>query len=203
MPTRSFDIEDFSVIRLSAAQDVQVKLGGKPSVKAKGPAEALDRLSVTVADGTLSIAQRGRGRDEIAIKVTAPVLRRASIAGSGGLSIDRVAGEAFEGSIAGSGDMDIAAIEVERARFSIAGSGNVRAAGRADRAGACIAGSGNADLSALESRDAHVSIAGSGNVSAHAADAAHVSILGSGNVRILGGAQCEVSRLGSGRVNCE
>ena len=202
MPTRSFDIEDFSAIRLSAAQNVEVKTGGKPSVKAKGADEALDRLTVTAADGTLSIAQRGRWREAVTIKVTVPALRRASIAGSGGLSIDRVAGETFEGSIAGSGDLNIAAVEVERAKFSIAGSGNVRAAGRAKRSGACIAGSGNANLGELESKAAHVSIAGSGNVLAHAAETANVTILGSGNVRILGGAECEISRLGSGRVQC-
>jgi hypothetical protein len=200
MPTRSFDIEDFSAIRLSAAQDVEVKTGGKPSVKAKGEAAALDRLAVTTTDGTLSITQRGRGRDPVSIKVSVPALRRAAITGSGGLSIDRVKGEAFEGSIAGSGDLSIEAIEVERTRFSIAGSGNVRAAGRAKRSSACIAGSGNANLGELESETAHVSIAGSGNVLAHAAETANVTILGSGNVRIVGGAECEVSRLGSGRV---
>lgn len=200
MPTRSFDIDDFSAIRLSAAQDVQVKTGGKPSVKAKGADEALDRLAVTAADGTLSIAQRGRGRDTVSIKVTVPALHRASITGSGGLSIDRVAGETFEGSIAGSGDLSIETVEVERARFSIAGSGNVQASGHVKRSGACIAGSGNADLGELKSEAAHVSIAGSGNVLAHAAETANVTILGSGNVRIVGGAECEVSRLGSGRV---
>lgn len=202
MPTRSFEVEDFSAIRLSAAQDVEVRTGGKPSVKAKGAADVLDRLTIATASGTLSIAQRGRGREPVSIKVTVPALHRASITGSGGLSIDRVAGDTFEGSIAGSGDLRIAAIEVERARFSIAGSGNVRAAGRADRAGACIAGSGNANLGELESKAAHVSIAGSGNVLAHAAETANVTILGSGNVQIVGGAECEVSRLGSGRVRC-
>ncbi len=202
MPTRSFDIDDFDSIRLTAAQDVQVKTGGAPSVKAKGAADALDRLAVTTADGMLSIAQRGHRRDSLVVQVTMRSLRRASIAGSGGLSIDRVVGEEFRGSIAGSGDISIAALEVESAKFCIAGSGNVRAAGRAGRSGASIAGSGNANLAELESRATHVSIAGSGNVRAHAAETADVSILGSGNVQIVGGAECEVSRLGSGRVQC-
>lgn len=203
MPTRSFEIDDFNAIRLTAAHDIEVKTGGAPSVKAKGEAAALDALAVNVADGKLNIGQRGRRRDALSIKVTVPALRRASIAGSGGIMIDKVVGDEFEGSIAGSGDISIAAVDVERAKFSIAGSGNVRAAGRAARSGACIAGSGNAHLGELESRAAHVSIAGSGNVQAHAAETADVTILGSGNVRIVGGAECEVSRLGSGRVQCD
>ena len=202
MPSRSFDVDDFHSIRLTAAEDVQVKTGSVPSVKAKGAAGALDRLAVTTAEGTLNIAQRRGWRSAVSVQVTVPTLRRASIAGSGGLTIDRVAGEEFRGSIAGSGDMSIAALEVESAKFCIAGSGNVRAAGRAGRSGASIAGSGHANLGELESRTAHVSIAGSGNVLAHAAETADVSILGSGNVQIVGGAECEVSRLGSGRVRC-
>ena len=202
MPTRSFNVDDFDSIRLAGAQDVEVRTGKPPSVKVKGAADALDRLAVTSANGTLSIAQRGRRSPALTVQVTVPSLRRASIAGSGGLQIDHVTGEDFRGSIAGSGDMSIAALEVERAKFCIAGSGNVRAAGRTDRSGASIAGSGNANLAELESRTAHVSIAGSGHVRAHAAETADVSILGSGHVEISGGAECEISRFGSGRVHC-
>ena len=201
MPTRSFDIDDFDSIRLAAAQDVQVKTGGAPSVKAKGAAEALDRLAVTTADGTLSIAQRGRRRDGVSVKVTVPSLRTASIAGSGGLRIDRVAGASFQGL-----DRRLGRPQHRRARRrKRANSPSPAPAMSAPRASAA----GPARASPARATPISPSWKAAPPMSRSPAPAmcwrmraetADVSILGSGNVQIVGGAECEVSRLGSGRV---
>lgn len=209
---RAYQVGAFEAVTLAGPHDVIVTVGGEPSVRAEGEAEALDELRVEVKDGTLEIGNRsrggislgwGRGLDPVTVHVTVPSLREAKLAGSGTLRIDRVEGEAFDGALAGSGDLLVDALRVGRADFSIAGSGDIRAAGSAEQAEIGIAGSGGLDLSGLETRRARVNVMGSGDVRLRATETADVSIMGSGDVTIAGGARCTVSRAGSGEVHCE
>ena len=105
--------------------------------------------------------------------VNAAALHGASIAGSGGINVDRVAGD-FEGDVAGSGDLKVNGIAGGSVKLSIAGSGNVHAAGKADRVDLEIAGSGDIRAGGLASRTADVSIAGSGKSPPNASDSADV-----------------------------
>ena len=206
MIERVYELADFDAIRLSGSHDVFVKTGATVSVRAEGAEKALDALDVAVSDGTLSIGSRRSGifgvrrGGAVAVHVTVPGLRRASIAGSGEIRVDKVQGSSFEAAIAGSGDIRIDDMDVEDARFSIAGSGDVKACGRAQTAGMKIAGSGDGDLSQLLVEDAEIAIRGSGDVHAHATGSARVSIRGAGDVKLAGGATCTIDQAGSGRV---
>jgi hypothetical protein len=205
---RSFDVGAFRSVDLAGSHDVVVAVGGAPSVRAEGNAEALERLDIRVEDGALRIGSRrdgwfsGSRRGRVTVHVTAPALDGASIGGSGDMRIDRIQAEAFEASIAGSGDLEIGALQARRAEFSIAGSGGISAAGAAEEADVSIAGSGSARLDRLQARRASVSIAGSGDVAIQASEAVDGSIMGSGNVTVRGTARCSVTKLGSGEVRC-
>lgn len=205
---RSFEVGAFHSVELAGPHDVVVTVGGAPSVRAEGDAEAIERLDIKVEDGELSIGTRHEGwfsgsrHGRVTIYVTAPSLDEASVAGSGNMRIDRIQGEAFEASLAGSGNLEIAAMQARSAEFSIAGSGNITAAGTAEETEVDIAGSGNARLDSLQARRASVSIAGSGDVNVQASEAVDASILGSGNVNVRGTARCSVSKMGSGEVRC-
>ena len=209
MAERSFEVSDFHSIKLSGAHDVIVTTGAATSVRADGDERSLEELNVTAAAGTLSIGNRSHGLfggrrrgGPVTIHVSMPELRHASIAGSGDIQVNRVAGQSFEGSIAGSGDISIDDMEVVSASFAIAGSGDVRAAGRATRAGVSIAGSGDGNFSDLVAEDMEIAIRGSGDVRAHATGTARVSVKGSGDVDLTGGAKCTINQAGSGRVHC-
>ena len=209
MAERSFEVSQFSSIELCGRHDVMVTTGGEESVRAEGDEEALDELRVRCSSGVLSLENRRHGffgrranRGPLTIYVTMPEIRGASIAGSGDIHVDRVAGESFRGSIAGSGDIEIDDMEVDSVQFAIAGSGDIKAAGRARQAAVRIAGSGDGDLSELIAEEADISVAGSGDVRAHATSTARVSVKGSGDVEMSGGAKCTVSKQGSGDVRC-
>ena len=58
--------------------------------------------------------------------MTVPQLRAASLAGAGGIRIDKVQGDSFEGEVAGSGDLSIQSLDVGSLKVSIAGAGSVR-----------------------------------------------------------------------------
>jgi len=207
---RAFQVGEFQAVSLEGSHDVVVAVGGAPSVRAEGDAEAIERLDIRVENGTLKIGSRGsngwfssRHRGRVTVHVTAPALNAASIGGSGDMRIDRVEAPRFAASIGGSGDMEIGALRAERASFSIAGSGDIRAAaGQVGEADISIAGSGSVSAGSLETRRADVSVVGSGDVELRASEAVDASIMGSGDVIVHGAARCNVSKMGSGDVRC-
>ena len=204
---RTFQVGAFESVSLEGSHDVVVTVGGAPSVRAEGDAEAIERLEISVENGNLRIRSRGGGwfsreHGRVTVHVSAPSLKAASIGGSGDMRIDRAEAPRFDASISGSGDMEIAALTARTAHFSIAGSGDIRAVGRGEEANISIAGSGNAALDSFETLRAHVSIAGSGDVGLRATETVEASIVGSGDVTVRGTTRCSVSKLGSGDVHC-
>lgn len=208
---RAFQVGAFERIEVAGPYEVDVRTGSEPSVQASGPEKTMERMVVEVDGDTLRIHPRKRkgigfnwsSDHTVRVQVTVPALRGAEIAGSGGINVDRVTGDSFEGAVAGSGDLQLGQVEVERLSMGIAGSGEIRAGtGRARHVEYEIAGSGDIDAGALAAEEAQVSIAGSGNVRANATRAASVDIAGSGDVQLTGGAKCRVSKAGSGNVNC-
>lgn len=206
--SRSYQVGAFDKIEVAGPYDVKVVTGGQPGVSATGGANLLNETEVVVDGDTLEIRPKKRkgirwnwnnGKAEFTVNVAA--LRGAAIAGSGGINVDKVAGD-FEGDVAGSGDLRLAAVNGGKLKLSIAGSGAISAAGKTDSLDIGIAGSGDIDVRGLASRTADVSIAGSGNVAANVTDTADVSIMGSGDVELTGGAKCKVSKAGSGNVRC-
>jgi len=205
---RNYQVGAFDHLEVAGPYEVNVVSGGAPAVSAKGGANLLDETEVVVENGTLKIRPKKRNgihfnwHDGKAVfTVNAAALHGAAIAGSGGINVDKVAGD-FEGEVAGSGDLKLASVGGGRIKLGIAGSGGIDAAGKADSVKLEIMGSGDIRAAGLASRTADVSIAGSGNVAANASETADVSIAGSGDVEISGGAKCTVSKAGSGNVRC-
>lgn len=204
--SRAYQVGAFDKIAVSGPYQVNVVTGGQGGISAKGGSNLLDETEVVVEGDTLKIKPKDRHRfswrgGTAVFTVNAAALQGAEIAGSGGIHIDKVAGD-FEGDVAGSGDLKIAYVAGGKVKLAIAGSGDVEAAGKADSVDLSIAGSGDMRAGGLASRTADVTIAGSGNVEANASESADVSIMGSGDVRIQGGAKCSVSKAGSGNVVC-
>lgn len=205
--TRSYAADGFDTIELAGSDDVDVRAGTAFSVRAEGPADALDRLRIAKDGDTLKVGRRrsafGWGHsDKVKVYVTLPRLAEASIAGSGTMAVDRVDGGRFEANVAGSGDLNIAALASDEAEVSIAGSGNVRAGGAVKRLEVSIAGSGSFDAAGLRAERAEVSVAGSGDVRAAVSGDAKVDLMGSGDVDLGAAARCKVSKMGSGSVRC-
>ncbi|MEO7634541.1 MAG: head GIN domain-containing protein [Sphingomicrobium sp.] len=208
--SRNYPVGNFTRVEVGGAFDVDVRTGTRPSVNVQGSEKLLERLTVEVKGDRLVIKTKrnrswlggwrsfGKGQ----IHITVPTLSAASLAGSGGMRIDKVQGDRFEGQVAGSGDLSVGAVTVSALKLGIAGSGTVEAAGRAGRAEYDIAGSGDVRAAGLNAQDVEVSIAGSGNVRGHATRNAKVDIAGSGDVELKGGAKCEVHKAGVGNVRC-
>jgi len=204
---KDFAVGDFKSIESAGSYDVTVRTGARPSVRAEGPQNMLDRLVVEVKGGQLSIRQQNGSfnwsrSEPVRIAVTVPELHGATIAGSGTLSVDKVVADTFKATIAGSGDLSLPQVSAKSLELEIAGSGSGLLAGQADTANYSIAGSGEVDASKLQSKDVQLNIAGSGGVSANATGTVQGAIMGSGEARITGGAKCQVTKAGSGSITC-
>ena len=210
--SRAFQVGNFTALEAAGPFDVTVRTGASPGVQVRGNQKLVEKLVVEVKGDKLVIhteSNRGwfnwgwgtNGKADIAI--TVPMISAATLAGSGGINIDHVKGDNFDGTVAGSGDLNIDSVEVQALKLSIAGSGDVRArSGQTGSAAYKIAGSGGIDARSVKAQTADVSIAGSGSISGQATTAADVKIMGSGDVTLTGGAKCNVTKHGSGDVNC-
>ncbi|QKR98882.1 DUF2807 domain-containing protein [Sphingomonas sp. CL5.1] len=204
-----YPVDGFSSIGLALPARVDVRVGPAFSVRATGPAQAFADVRVTRKGDSLQIEQRypGHARDERALRavrfvVTMPRIRSASIASSGGIDVDRVAGDRFDGAIGGSGSLTLGNVAVERLSGSIGGSGSIIASGDARQLTVNLGGSGRFSGERLHARAADISIAGSGGVRARVDGDARVSIAGSGDADLGPRARCAVSRVGSGKALC-
>jgi hypothetical protein len=205
-------VGSFQKISLAGSADVVVTVGGAASVRADGDKAAIDRLDIRVENGELTIGSRrhngwtwdfgGSHHNRVTVYVTVPSLAGASIAGSGDMKIDKVAGNGFDASVGGSGDLSVASLAVAQARFDVAGSGDISASGKTQQASITVAGSGDFKADGLEIGNATISVIGSGDVSARATLAADVTVMGSGDVTLSGPAKCTIHKMGSGDIRC-
>ena len=210
--SRNYQVGTFQQIEVAGPYDVEVRTGADPTVAANGSEKLLAHTVVEVKGDTLSIHpedQKGwfhtgwHHNGKAKFVVTVPELRAATIAGSGGIKVDKVRGDSFEGTIAGSGGLVLASTEVQTLKLSIGGSGGIQAGnGKVKNAEYEIAGSGGINATGVSAEQAKVSIAGSGSVNGNATGTASVDIVGSGDVNLGGGAKCTVSKAGSGNVHC-
>ena len=207
--SQTVEVSDFRKLALAGSYDVDLKTGSKPSVRVEGTERALEHLVVEVKGDVLEIHPKSgmnfnwdRSPD-VKISITVPELEAATVAGSGKLTIDKVASESFDGKIAGSTEVSIGTVSGQSFKGSIAGSAELEVGDLAVKTvEVSIAGSGSLDAAKLESRDVKLSIAGSGNVSARATGAVTGNVMGSGSAKISGGAKCDVRKAGSGSVDC-
>ncbi len=205
--TRTYAVAGFTTVELRGSDDVDIRVGPGFSVRADGDAEVLDHLKIEKVGDALRIGRTRTagwswGGHGARISVTMPALAATAVAGSGDVTIDRVAGASFKGESAGSGDLSIGQLAVGDAHFSLAGSGDVKAAGEVKALTIEIAGSGDVDAGGLKAARADISVAGSGDVRADVDGPAKVSVMGSGDIDLGNRARCQVSKMGSGSVRC-
>jgi hypothetical protein len=190
--SRNYQVGNFRQIEVAGPYDVEVRTGGNPGVSARGSQNLLEQTVVQVEGDKLTIGPKEHNgffhfgwtsHGKASFVVTVPQLSGATIAGSGGIRVDRVNGNSFEGTVAGSGGVKAGTGKAQNAEYEIAGSGDV-------------------DAAAVAAQAVKVSIAGSGSVKAQASGTANVDITGSGDVDVTGGAKCSVSKNGSGDVRC-
>ena len=142
------------------------------------------------------------GEPETVVRVTLASVRKLALAGSGRMSVARLAQDG-KVSIAGSGRVELERVDGGVLDVNISGSGRLMANGEAEMLELSIAGSGSFDGEGLSVDRAKVSVAGSGDAIFGCDGEVSASLMGSGNVIVRGSARCRVSSVGSGTLVCE
>ncbi len=205
--SRNFNASGFDKVKLAGSDDVRVVTGPSFAVSATGPQKILDALDIRVEGDTLKVSRKSKmwssTKGNAVITVTMPVIKGASLAGSGNFDVAEAKGTAFDANLGGSGNLTVARVAVDALNINLAGSGDVKIAGTAKNVEVSLAGSGDVRVEETAAEDANISLAGSGNVDARATVSAVVSMLGSGDVTITGTTNCQTSKMGSGTVTCK
>ncbi|MBC2776413.1 GIN domain-containing protein [Parasphingopyxis marina] len=201
-------LEGFDQVALRGPDNVDITIGDTFSVRAEGPPEVIELLEFELHGDRLEIGRKNERWSASApngratIHITMPMIRGASVAGSGDMTIDRAEAEEFEASVAGSGNIALGELRATSVEFDIAGSGDIRAAGSASDVEIGIAGSGNVRAGDLRAERLDISVAGSGDVDGYATERVEGNFIGSGDATIRGGARCNARSIGSGSLRC-
>ena len=91
--SRSFDVSGFDQVKLAGSDNVRVVAGSAFSVQATGPEKTLEKLEIAVRGSTLTVGRKSKSwsmgwsnNPSATVTITMPVIKGASLAGSGDFS---------------------------------------------------------------------------------------------------------------------
>ena len=205
--TEELNLEDFSGIEAHGTMDIVISEGAEQKVEVTGHANIIDRLETSVSNGVWKIKLKDGSykNADLTFNIIIPMLNRASIEGSGDISInDFSSGEDVFLGIIGSGNIDLDENNgCANLVVYIEGSGNVDANEEfedIEKVGLEIIGSGSFDGFPVEADQVAVNIVGSANCSITANVGLKVTIDGSGTVSYKGEPSIESDISGSGKI---
>lgn len=206
---QQYSVTSFESVRMQAPFRVTIVTGKGNSARGTGSRKALDRVSLNVSGGVLTIraeAPRQQERDvnlgDVHLLITTDRVRRIVMSGSGSLKIEGMKGVRGDINLAGSGDLQVDGVAVDRLVVNGAGSGSVRLSGTAGEARVHVIGAGTIEASELVAQTLVLDSQGPGSVTMTAVGSADVELSGSGDVTVRGKAACKVSQAGSGSLKC-
>lgn len=211
--TKQVSVGSFEGIKLLGSPDViYTQKKGAPSVEIYGPDNIVPLMETYVENGNLVIRYKKDVRisnhGKLEVRVSAPVLNRIaitgsgdikfkngltasgdvslSIAGSGDIESNKIKCNALSIRISGSGDIDLKGVEATRADMRITGSGDMDIAGKCSDAEYSISGSGDINGAELKANNVVARISGSGAIKCYAAQTLRGKVSGSGDVAYKG-----------------
>ncbi|HKR16285.1 GIN domain-containing protein [Rhizorhapis sp.] len=206
---QQYSVTDFHTVRMQAPFRVVVLTGKGNSAQGEGARDALDRVSLSVSGGVLTIraaasryGEQNRNAGAVELLISTPAVRRVIMGGDGSLSVHGMRGVRGDISMAGNGDLEVDGVAVDQLVVNSAGGGRIRLSGRAGQARVQVIGAGNIEAPGLVAKDLVLDSQGPGSIALSASGMAEVTVKGAGDVKVLGPAACKVSQAGSGLVEC-
>ncbi|MFY7899968.1 MAG: head GIN domain-containing protein [Chitinophagaceae bacterium] len=184
--TRSLTVAPFSKVESHYDISANISYGATQQISVSGYNNLLDILDVKVENGILKLkyntTYNSVRNGNIVADIKIPTIEKASIHGSGNLSINNFTNASnIETLIHGSGNILVNNSKFQTAKLSIHGSGKIEAR-------------------ELEANLAEANIYGSGNINITVSNHLKASIYGSGSIYYWGNASVETNQQGSGRI---
>jgi len=161
--TAEREISNFSELELGGAYNVDVKIGGKPSITIIGEENIIKYIRTSVEGDRLVIDTRKNisPRKEIRIKITVPNLEVLESSGACDVYIENISCDKFDCDLSGAGSVELNG-KAEKTKIEISGAASLRAKNLKTRnLIVSLSGASSADVYASEYLDASVSGVGS------------------------------------------
>jgi hypothetical protein len=178
------ELPAFTAVELRTIAEVEIQAGEKHRCTVTAQENLLPLIGTEIAGETLRISPKESysGSQPVKITIETPAIRKASLAGSGSISLPKVSEDTLV--------------------LEISGSGDIRATGKVGRLSATISGAGNIRAQDLESENGVVRILGAGNADVWVGKELEAEINGAGNIFYRGGeTHVKSSVRGAGSVN--
>jgi hypothetical protein len=163
------DVAPFRGVELAGANNVVVHVGRPQSVVVTADDNLVGRVTTTVSDGTLVVANKPGSfstTSPMRVEVTVPTLNALTLSGSGNIVADGVRSPQLQ--------------------VSLPGSGTLTGSGTAARLGITVGGSGMVQFTRLVATRARATVSGSGSIFVTATGALDAAVSGSGAILYTG-----------------
>jgi len=218
--TEERSLFSFNEVESSDVFNVYIKHDSVYTATVEAESNLIPYIRTIVNGNTLEIDTRENIESNypINVYVTTPIIKKASLSGSGYMSIDSLNTEYLEIVLSGSGEISGYAtasslttnisgsgnISLEAYTNScnagISGSGNINLVGETLSGSFTISGSGQINAFSFSQNECIAKISGSGNMNLNVIDFLDVTISGSGSIYYIGDPSINVSITGSGEL---
>jgi Putative auto-transporter adhesin, head GIN domain len=192
----------FSRVRVEGEGVTTVREGASYAVTVTTDANIQVLVDTRVQDDTLIVdAHDILSTTDLRIDIQLPILRGATLAGSGTLHVGGVsARKDVDLALSGSGSVDFSGAAAA-VTASLSGSGRLTLVGSADLLSASLSGSGQLDARDLPTNQATLDLGGSGRLQATAVQSVALHLGGSGEIEWWGPASVSTATVdGSGQI---
>lgn len=205
--TAIFNINNFTGVDLSFADNVTISYGTTQEVKVTGHANVVNRIKTNVANSIWDVTlEDGCYQDyELSVHITIPVLNKVYLSGSGNIIVNDFSNQSdLEVKLSGSGNITLNDFEgTENLTVTLSGSGEIK--GNKDIStlnnfNLTLSGSGNYQGFPISGKNCTVLLSGSGNCSLTASNTLSATLNGSGNISYKGNPTITQNITGSGSL---
>ena len=204
--TRAVEGLEFDAVIVWGGAEVEITQEDQHMLRLRGKEKYLDLEPFYLRGNTLHLgrSESGKSISRVQYKVSAPMLERIKLSGSGDVYVRPLEAGDIDITVEGSGDIMIHELEAQDVNLSVAGSGTIQLAkatlGKLDLV---VSGSGGIDLGTLTAAEIDATINGSGDIrAAEEGQAGQLSanLMGSGDidVRLIEAREVDVNVIGSG-----
>ena len=205
--TSTLNLNNFTGIDLSFADNVTISYGTTQEVKATGHANIINRIKTNVTNNIWDVAlEDGCYQDyELSIHITIPTLNKIYLSGSGNIVVNDFSNQsALEVKLSGSGNITLNDFEgTTNLAVTLSGSGDIKgnkAISTLNNFNLTLNGSGNYQGFPISGKACTVLLSGSGNCELTAYNTLNATLSGSGNISYKGNPTITQNITGSGRV---
>ena len=212
------DLRGFEQIEINGSPTVYYSQADSFSVKVTGPSESVDDILTEVANGALTIRNRGKvgifnvtfsDDGKIVVYITSPDMVGVRLDGSGDFICDnRVDTDKMDIILRGSGDISFKDIICDRCQVELVGSGDIAIERlEAESVSTVLVGSGDIRMSERNVFSTELHLKGSGDISAdleQGCKSVSCELEGSGDITLHGNVDhFSMQKSGSGEVEVD